>query len=154
MRYISTRGQTTPVAFTDAVLTGLAPDGGLLIPADIPDVAQHLDAWRDASFVELAKGVAGMFIDDIPAADLDVLVEQAYAEFDHPDVVPSVAVGDVQVLELFHGPTLAFKDIALQLLGRLFAYILGAGASTLTFWVPPAVTRAALRLRVSVGLPR
>ncbi len=124
MLYLSTRGRTDPMPFQDAVVTGLAPDGGLLLPAEIPDVRGQLDAWAGLSFVELARQIVPLFADDIPAADLDDLIRRAYASFDHPDVVPLVEVGEVSVLELFHGPTLAFKDVALQLLGRLFQYVL------------------------------
>lgn len=112
------------MGFTDAVLTGLAPDGGLLVPDRLPDVTHRCGEWRDLSFVELAKEVLPLFADDIPADELAELVDAAYGSFDHPEVVPFAQVGDVQVLELFHGPTLAFKDIALQLLGQLFEYIL------------------------------
>jgi len=125
MRYVSTRGQTPPMAFQDAIITGLAPDGGLLVPATIPDVSAQLDSWRDLTFVELAIEVMGCFIDDIPRADLRGIVERAYATFDHPQVAPLVDLGETQVLELFHGPTLAFKDVALQFLGQLFDYTLG-----------------------------
>ena len=125
MRYVSTRGQTPPMAFQDAIITGLAPDGGLLVPASIPDVSAKLPEWRDLTFVELASEVMGCFIDDIPPEDLRGIVERAYATFDHPDVAPLIDLGETQVLELFHGPTLAFKDIALQFLGQLFDYTLG-----------------------------
>ena len=124
MRYISTRGETEPLRFQDAVLTGLAPDGGLLLPETIPSVAGELESLRGLGFRALAKALLPKFVDDIPAADLSALVDQAYAHFDCPDVVRLRSAGAVQVLELFHGPTLAFKDIALQFLGRLFAYIL------------------------------
>ncbi|MDH3642887.1 MAG: threonine synthase [Gammaproteobacteria bacterium] len=126
MRYVSTRGATPPLSFTDAVLTGLAPDGGLLVPEAIPDVRVNLDDWRSLSFTELACEIIPLFVDDIPHDDLRRLINEAYSHFDHDEVVPFVRVGDVEVLELFHGPTLAFKDIALQLLGQLFEYILGA----------------------------
>lgn len=125
MRYVSTRGQTPPMAFQDAIITGLAPDGGLLVPANIPDVTAKLSQWRDLTFVELAAEVMGCFIDDIPTDDLQGIVERAYSTFDHPEVAPIVDLGETQVLELFHGPTLAFKDIALQFLGQLFDYTLG-----------------------------
>lgn len=135
MRYISTRGSTPAQSFTEAVVTGLAPDGGLLIPEQIPDVRPHLDDWRQLGFIELAKALLPHFIDDIPAPILDGLIERAYSRFDHPDVVAFQALsgtrGDVQVLELFHGPTLAFKDVALQLLGQLFEYVLEARAQHL-----------------------
>ncbi len=125
MRYVSTRGQTPPMAFTDAVLTGLAPDGGLLLPAEIPRLHDRIDALRDLDFVELATTIVSAYVDDIPPRTLARLVRDSYSSFDHPDITPLVQVGELQLLELFHGPTLAFKDIALQLLGNLFAHILG-----------------------------
>ncbi|MEZ5559286.1 MAG: threonine synthase [Pseudomonadales bacterium] len=125
MHYLSTRGQTPVMPFQDAVITGLAPDGGLLLPESIPDLSPHLDEWRGLGFVDLAVRLIPYFADDLPAADLERLIRAAYASFDHPEVVPLVPVGEVTVMELFHGPTLAFKDVALQLLGQLFEYILG-----------------------------
>jgi len=124
MRYVSTRGQTPPMGFSDAVLTGLAPDGGLLLPQTIPDVRDRLARWAQLNYVELARELIPLFVDDIPQAVLDDLIGKAYATFDHPDVVPLVALGELTVMELFHGPTLAFKDVALQFLGRLFEYVL------------------------------
>ena len=124
MRYISTRGETSPLPFQDAVITGLAPDGGLLLPEEIPDVRPRLGEWRELGFVDLALKILPLYIDDIPLEDLEPLVRSAYATFSHPEVVPLIPVGDVNVVELFHGPTLAFKDVALQLLGQLFEYIL------------------------------
>lgn len=124
MRYVSTRGQTPPMGFSDAVLTGLAPDGGLLLPETIPDVRDRLAHWRTLDYVALARELIALYVDDIPRPVLDDLINRAYATFDHPAVAPLVPVGDLHVLELFHGPTLAFKDVALQLLGRLFEYVL------------------------------
>ena len=112
------------MSFTDAVVTGLAPDGGLLLPESIPDIRERLSAWSTLGYVELAREVIALFVDDIPRDVLDDLIDKAYATFDHPDIVPLVAVGDLTVMELFHGPTLAFKDVALQLLGQLFGYVL------------------------------
>jgi threonine synthase len=112
------------MSFQDAVVTGLAPDGGLLLPESIPDISPHIDRWRTLGFVDLAVEMLPLFIDDIPMADLEALVRDAYATFSHPEVVPFAEVGDLVVMELFHGPTLAFKDVALQLLGRLFGYVL------------------------------
>nr|MCU0973567.1 threonine synthase [Burkholderiales bacterium] len=103
MRYISTRGQTPPMGFTDAVLTGLAPDGGLLLPESIPDVRDRLSHWRTLGYVELARELIGLYVDDIPRPVLDDLIGKAYATFDHPDIVPLVPVGDLHVMELFHG---------------------------------------------------
>jgi len=124
MKYISTRGQMAPIGFLDAVMTGLAPDGGLLLPEALPDIGNKLDAWAKLSYTELAFEVIGLFATDIPTDDLRKLVNDSYATFDHPEVAPSISVGDFHILELFHGPTLAFKDVALQFLGNLFGYIL------------------------------
>ncbi len=126
MRYISTRGATEALRFQDAVLTGLAPDGGLLVPAAIPDIAANLDEFARLSFTGLAKAILPRFIDDIPDADIGKLVDAAYRSFSEPDVVRLEHAGNIPVLELFHGPTLAFKDVALQLLGQLFDHILRA----------------------------
>ena len=124
IRYISTRGRQAPLAFQDAVMTGLARDGGLLIPDRIPDVAGRLAEWQDLDYTDLAFEIIRLFIDDLPEARLRDMITAAYAAFAHPDVAPVVRVGNLHVLELFHGPTLAFKDIALQFLGRLFEEIL------------------------------
>jgi threonine synthase len=124
MKYISTRGGMEPVGFQDAVMTGLASDGGLLLPEHLPDVRDRLEDWSDLSYTELAFEVLSLFATDIPAADLADLIADSYSTFDDPEVAPSVEVGDFRILELFHGPTLAFKDVALQFLGNLFAYIL------------------------------
>ncbi|MEA2068268.1 MAG: threonine synthase [Verrucomicrobiota bacterium] len=124
MKYISTRGQMEPIGFQDAVMTGLAPDGGLLLPEELPDVGSKLEAWAKLSYPDLASEILSLFATDIPAGDLKRLVNDSYATFDHPEVAPSVEIGDFRILELFHGPTLAFKDVALQFLGNLFEYIL------------------------------
>ncbi len=124
MMYISTRGGDAPMPFQDTVLTGLARDGGLLLPERIPDVRDRLHAWRQLGFRDLAYEIIRLYADDIPDADLRRIVDTSAAAFRHPDVTPVVPVGPVHVLELFHGPTLAFKDVALQFLGNLFEYIL------------------------------
>jgi len=124
MKYISTRGRMEPVGFQDAVMTGLAPDGGLLLPEQLPQVGDRLEEWAQLSYTELAFEVMSLFATDVPPADLAELITDSYAVFDAAEVVPSVDVGGFQILELFHGPTLAFKDVALQFLGNLFAYIL------------------------------
>jgi threonine synthase len=127
MRYVSTRGGTSPLSFTQAVVTGLAPDGGLLVPECIPEVGDQLEDWRALNFVDLARRIIRLFVDDIPAETLDELIGRAFSTFDHEEIVPFADLPDeapVQILELFHGPTLAFKDVALQLLGQLFEYIL------------------------------
>jgi len=113
-----------PVGFLDAVMTGLAPDGGLLLPENLPDVGNKLDAWKELSYQELAFEVMSLFATDMPAADLKHLIEKSYSIFRAEEVTPVVPVGKFHILELWHGPTLAFKDVALQFLGNLFEYIL------------------------------
>ena len=131
MKYISTRGRMVPIEFQDAVMTGLAPDGGLLLPEQLPDVTDRLEEWTQLSYQELAFEVMSLFATDIPPADLAELITDSYASFDAAEVAPSVEIGEFQILELFHGPTLAFKDVALQFLGNLFEYILEQRGGTL-----------------------
>jgi len=123
MHYLSTRGQSAPLSFTDTGLGGLATDGGLMVPASLPDLSRDLDRLAGLSYPDLAFEVFTHFT-DIPEADLRTLVDAAYASFRHPDTAPSVKVGDRYILELFHGPTLAFKDMAMQFLAQFFEYAL------------------------------
>lgn len=124
MNYISTRGGMSPIPFKSAVMTGLARDGGLLLPESFPSVASELPRWSSLSYTDLAFEVIRLFADDIPEATLKDLINRSYATFNHPEVTPVKTVGDLHILELFHGPTLAFKDVALQFLGNLFESIL------------------------------
>lgn len=110
--------------FMDAGLTGLAPDGGLLVPESLPDLSGDLERLSGLSYPELAFEVFSHFCTDIPAEDLRGLVNRAYSTFRHEDTAPSVKVGDLYILELFHGPTLAFKDMAMQFLAQFFEYAL------------------------------
>lgn len=125
MKYCSTRGKVRNLNFKDAVMMGLADDGGLLLPEEIPSLsATELERLSPLSYPELAFEVISRFATDIPSTDLKELIDRSYASFDHPEVTPLVKKDDVYILELFHGPTLAFKDIALQFLGNLFEYLL------------------------------
>ena len=128
MRYVSTRGGVAEMPFCAAVMMGLADDGGLLIPKSIPNVADRLDHYRTLSYQELAFDIMRLFIDDINDDTLAALIQQSYQHFDDARVTPLLnldAVGNrLHILELFHGPTLAFKDVALQFLGNVFAHIL------------------------------
>ncbi|WDE95914.1 threonine synthase [Lentisphaera profundi] len=124
MKYKSTRGQTEELSFMDAILTGQAPDGGLFLPTELPDFSDKLESWRGLSYTELAFEIMSVFANDIPENDLKEIIEKAYSSFRHEDIAPLAPVGKNLILELFHGPTLAFKDIALQFLGRVFDYIL------------------------------
>ncbi|KAG8702923.1 threonine synthase, partial [Ceratobasidium sp. 395] len=130
IRYFSTRGGSERLSFEEAVLTGLAPNGGLYIPDSIPSLPDNwISEWQNLTFIELAHAVLSLYIptSEIPSADLRTLVEKSYGTFRHPDTTPIHQLsdsGDKFVLELFHGPTFAFKDVALQLLGNLFEYFL------------------------------
>ena len=124
MRYISTRGGGEPLNFKDTILAGLARDGGLFLPESIPDVGDRLDVWSALAYRDLAFEIIRLFADDVPAPALRGIVNKSYSVFRNEAVTPVVSVGPVHVLELFHGPTLAFKDVALQFLGNLFEYVL------------------------------
>ncbi|NQV69321.1 MAG: threonine synthase [Pseudohongiella sp.] len=127
MKYISTRGACPEQNFEQVLLTGLAPDGGLYVPKELPHFSlAQISSWKDLSYSELALKIITPFIgDEIPAPALRTIIEESYAEFDHPDVAPLTKLGDNEwMLELYHGPTLAFKDFALQVLGRLLDYVL------------------------------
>jgi threonine synthase len=124
MKYCSTRGGAKNLSFVDSLLMGLAPDGGLLVPESIPNVSAQLEQWRDLKFVPFAQEVIALFVDDIERSTLDRLIDEAYSTFECDDVLGWRQLGDVTLVELFHGPTLAFKDVALQLLGRLFEHVL------------------------------
>jgi threonine synthase len=127
VKYISTRGQAPALGFEDVLLTGLAPDGGLYVPEALPHYsAAEIASWAGLSYPELALRIIQPFVADaIDDADLRAIIDDSYAQFRHGAVAPLVQLGHNEwVLELFHGPTLAFKDFALQLLGRLFDYVL------------------------------
>lgn len=126
MEYISTRGKVEPLGFIDAILMGLANDGGLLVPKTIPQLsASTLQKWQKLSYPELALEIFSLFIEnEIPTDELKKLVDDSYSTFRDEAVTPVKRLNDdTYVLELFHGPTFAFKDIALQFLGNLYAYV-------------------------------
>lgn len=128
MEYISTRGGGEPKSFEDVILTGLAPDGGLYVPKSLPHYShEEIASWAGLSYQQLALKVITPFVDGaIPESDLERLIEKSYGNFRHEDIAPLVKTGDNEwILELFHGPTLAFKDFALQFLGNLLDYTLG-----------------------------
>ena len=135
MRYISTRGNSPAKTFTEILLGGLAPDGGLYLPEEYPQVTRaELDAWRKLSYADLAFAVLSRFATDIPPADLKAIISKTYttavysngrADSDFKQITPLRKLEEgVFILELSNGPTLAFKDMAMQLLGNLFEYAL------------------------------
>jgi threonine synthase len=135
VKYISTRGDLTQRGFSDILLEGLAPDGGLYLPTHYPKVdAATLSAWRGLPYHELAFEILSLYIDDIPAADLKALSAKTYTAdtFGTREITPLKALEPgVQLEALSNGPTLAFKDMAMQLLGNLFEYELCRRGETL-----------------------
>ena len=128
MRYVSTRGEAPVLGFADAMMAGLARDGGLYVPQEWPHFSpESIRKMRGKPYFELAIELLTPFIgDEIAHQDFERIVREAYATFRHPAVCPIVQTGENEfVLELFHGPTLAFKDVAMQMLGRLMDHVLG-----------------------------
>ena len=135
MKYISTRGQMQPQGFSDILLEGLAPDGGLAVPESIPKVsADMLERWRGLPYHALAAEVLSLFISDIAAEEIARMTREAYRldVFRSEDIVPVRALYDgMYLLGLSEGPTLAFKDMAMQFLGQVFPHVLRARGTTL-----------------------
>src|SRR5262245_13768387 len=125
MKYVSTRGSAPVLGFGDVLLTGLASDGGLYVPDEWPRLpVADVSAWADRPYGEIAVDVMAPFVEgDLDRDELAALVDRAYESFDDPEVTPLRALDEdagLWLMELFHGPTLAFKDVALQLVGPLF----------------------------------
>jgi threonine synthase len=142
MKYISTRGGAAPQTFSDILLGGLAPDGGLYLPERYPQIsAAELAEWRELPYHALALRILQKYIDDIPACDLKTLVDRTYTAQTYPYCRPGCDADDItplttlepgfHLLELSNGPTLAFKDMAMQLLGNLFEYVLAKRQDTI-----------------------
>jgi len=127
LKYVSTRGEAKTASFNEALIEGLARDGGLYVPETWPQLSrEEIASFRGKSYAEIAFRVIAPFVgSDIPERDLKRMIEEAYATFTHKDVTPlhRLASGEY-ILELFHGPTLAFKDVAMQLISRLMDYVL------------------------------
>ncbi|MGI8663406.1 MAG: threonine synthase [Acidimicrobiales bacterium] len=148
MKYVSTRGDAATLGFGDVILEGLARDGGLYVPESVPQLPD-LDA--SLSYGDVATAVMQPFADD---ADLASIVADAYATFDHPEVCPVVELGDgLSVQELWHGPTLAFKDIALQLVGRLMDAELARRGDRRTIVVATSGDTGSAAIAACVGRP-
>lgn len=156
MNFISTRGDAPAASFADVLLAGLAPDGGLYLPEHWPqfapdDVAAFKDiAWNEAAFRVLSRFAGDSFSDN----DLREAIAAAYAGFDAAGVAPLVPLADGQyLLELFHGPTLAFKDVALQILGQLFARALARKGGRATIVAATSGDTGSAAIAALGGLP-
>ena len=167
MRYVSTRGEAAPVGAAEAIVCGLAPDGGLYVPETIPAFTPgEIRLLREGSYAEAALCVCRKYLSEIPEAALGECVRDAYARFDGPDPAPLAHLsGDVSVLELWHGPTCAFKDMALQLFPRILPLCKEQCGETSETWILVATSgdtgKAALEgfrdvegVRVFVFYPR
>ncbi|CAN7496759.1 threonine synthase [Pararhizobium sp. LjRoot235] len=127
VKYVSTRGEAPSLSFCDALLAGLARDGGLYVPKEWPRFSKkEIRALRGKSYQEIAFTVLSPFVDgEIPDDKFKAMIDEAYATFRHPAIAPLVQTGpNAFIMELFHGSTLAFKDVAMQLLGRLMDHVL------------------------------
>ncbi|KAJ5991785.1 threonine synthase [Penicillium sp. IBT 35674x] len=125
-KFLSTRGGDYGLSFETVVLKGLAADGGLFLPHEVPQ-ATNWESWKDLSYPDLAFQVMRLYISEseIPSEDLKTIIHRSYSTFRSEEVVPLVKLQDnLHVLELFHGPSYSFKDCALQFLGNLFEYLL------------------------------
>ncbi len=150
IRYVSTRGAAPSLDFGDVLLTGLAADGGLYVPDAWPTLDPSFDGKRP--YAEVATDVMWPYVDgSIERADFERIVAEAYATFDHPDVCPIVEVDGLHVLELFWGPTLAFKDVALQLVGRLFDHELTARGTRATVVVATSGDTGSAAIHACIG---
>ena len=127
MNYISTRNNQKSFTFKDAFLKGLADDGGLFVPQSIKQLKhEELDYFKSLSYNDLAAEIIYPFIGDFMSkTELISIISKSYLNFRSDDVVKISDLGNLKVLELFHGPTLAFKDIAMQLIGNFYQYHLG-----------------------------
>ncbi|MGA0885002.1 MAG: pyridoxal-phosphate dependent enzyme, partial [Ilumatobacteraceae bacterium] len=129
MKYVSTRGSAPELGFSDVLLSGLASDGGLYVPTEWPSLPSIGSDYSSAAVAIMSAYIG----DDIPTDVLIELVGDSYATFRHPAVAPLVQIDDeLWIQELFHGPTLAFKDLALQVVGRLFDYVLAERGERVT----------------------
>lgn len=133
LEYVSTRSTIGPVGFKTALLEGLAPDGGLFVPTKWPSVATETTTALHSYSANAAHLIHPFVEAAIPRPILNTITEQAYTGFSHNEVAPLVEIGENHwLLELFHGPTLSFKDFALQILGRLFDYVLSENCQQIT----------------------
>ena len=155
MRYISTRGDAPSQGFIDVALAGLAADGGLFVPERWPSIdAATIAGYAGQPYAEVACDILAKFTGgEIATGDLARMTREAYGTFRHPAVVPLVQIGpNTFVLELFHGPTLAFKDLAMQLLARLMDHALELRRErTPSWWRPPATPAAPPSRRSAAG---
>jgi threonine synthase len=156
MKFISTRGSTPPSSFSDVLLAGLAPDGGLYLPESWPQLtAAEIAGFKAMRYQDVAFHILSRFTQDsFSDAELRAAVTAAYADFDAPDIAPLIEIGEGRyLLELFHGPTLAFKDIAMQVLGQLFSRALAKRGGRATIVAATSGDTGSAAIAALGGLP-
>ena len=156
MQFISTRGSAPPSSFSDCLLAGLAPDGGLYLPQAWPQfTAAEIAAFKSLRYQDVAFQILSRFTrDSFSDAELQAAITAAYADFDAPDIAPLSEIGEGRyLLELFHGPTLAFKDIALQVLGQLFSRALAKRGGRATIVAATSGDTGSAAIAALGGLP-
>lgn len=157
MRYVSTRGQSPEIGFRQAVLSGLAPDGGLYMPTHWPTISSpQIAMFRNQPFAEIAACILSRFADpDISERELLPLAKSAFDAFDAADVAPVVGLdGENFILELFHGPTLAFKDVAMRMLAALYDWALEGTAHAKTIVAATSGDTGGAAIHAFAGSPR
>ena len=137
MKYISTRNNSKEHSFEEVFIKGLADDGGLFIPKEIKKYTQEeLNSLSELSYQDLAKKIIYPFIGDFMSeSELSLIIDKSYSTFRKKNVVDLIKLGDTKVLELFHGPTLAFKDVAMQLLGNFYEFYLSKNSKNINIIV-------------------
>jgi len=151
VKYVSTRGTAPVLGFGDVLLTGLAADGGLYVPEEWPHLSSEV--WSEVRpYDAVAVDVMWPFVEgSIERDEFEAMVAAAYATFEHPDVCPVVELDDLHLLELFWGPTLAFKDVALQLVGRVFDHELAVRSQRATIVVATSGDTGSAAIEACVG---
>ena len=158
MKYVSTRGHSAGLSFTEALLTGLAPDGGLYLPTALPQVdGDTLNQWRQLGYGDLATAIYQQFAagSSLDSPALPGLIQAGLGEFRHQAIAPLVQLDDGEnwLLELFYGPTLAFKDYALQILGQLMGHLLRQSGEHITVLGATSGDTGAAAIAGMVGVP-
>ncbi|MGH6801599.1 MAG: pyridoxal-phosphate dependent enzyme, partial [Methylocella sp.] len=157
MKYISTRGAAPPVSFTQMLLAGLAPDGGLYLPETYPQLSEAMIAgFAGKPYEEVAEAIIAPFVGgEIEAGALRGMIEAAYKNFRHKAVAPLTELdSNLFVVELFHGPTLAFKDLAMQLLAKLIDHVLKMRGERATIVGATSGDTGAAAIEAFAGLPQ
>jgi len=155
MKFVSTRGLAPAVSFTEAVSQGLAPDGGLYLPDALPDLSPRLRGWSELSYSDLCAEFMAVFAKEIPEDVLADLARRSYRAYTHPEIAPLRRLDErLYVLELFHGPTLAFKDFALQFLGNLYGWMCARDGRSLNVLGATSGDTGAAAIHGLLGKPR